>query len=68
MDQPKSDQLKSDQQLITIRQVAALLAVSVSKVKRMRDVGQLPLPVRMDRNGRMLRWRLRDIEKFIKGL
>ena len=59
---------KSDQQLVNIKQVANLLSVSVSKVKRMRDAGTLPLPVRLERNGRVLRWRLRDIEKFIKSL
>ena len=55
----------SESQLLTAEQVARLLAVSVKTVRRMTRRGELPRPVRI---GRQVRWRLADIERFIKRL
>jgi predicted DNA-binding transcriptional regulator AlpA len=51
--------------LLSIRQVAELLGISTSTCWRLRGQGTLPLPVRV---GYSLRWRWRDIQRFIESL
>ena len=51
--------------LVDIKQVARLLGVSIKTVRRMKRRGQLPRPVLI---GRSVRWRLADIERYIKRL
>jgi len=52
-----------DSLLIDVGQVAAMLAVSTSTVWRLRDQGLLPIPIRI---GALVRWRLGEIEAFIR--
>lgn len=40
--------------LLDVKEVAALLSVSVRSVWRLRDAGDLPAPVRV---GKLIRWR-----------
>jgi len=46
---------------IDVKQVAALLSVSVRTVRRRWYDGTLPPPIKM---GRAIRWRLLDIENY----
>lgn len=50
--------------LLTIKETAALLHVSVSTLRRMWADGLAPKPIRLGRRG--LRWRRTDIEDFIR--
>jgi len=49
--------------LLTVKDVAKMLTVSVRTVWTWRDMGRLPAPVRI---GRCVRWRRQDIEKWIE--
>lgn len=51
--------------LVTIKRVAQLLGVSIKTVRRMTRRGQLPRGVKI---GRQVRWKLADIERYIKRL
>jgi predicted DNA-binding transcriptional regulator AlpA len=51
--------------LIGVREVATMLGVSIASVWRLRAAGRLPKAVRL---GGAVRWRLREIERFIDGL
>lgn len=51
--------------LVDIRRVAQMLGVSSKTVRRMTRRGQLPRAVRI---GRQVRWKLADIERYIKRL
>lgn len=48
--------------LLTLKDIAAELQVSVRTVQRLVPLGKLPVPVRV---GRQWRWRRTDIEKWI---
>ena len=48
--------------LLTVRDVARLLALSERSVWRMSDAGKLPVPVRI---GAAVRWRRAEIEQWI---
>ena len=61
---PRKRRPEVPSQLLTTRSVAAMLGIAMSTVKRMGADGRLPPPIRA---GRILRWRLSDIEKFING-
>ncbi len=51
--------------LLTVKEVAARLGVGVRTVWRWTVVGQLPPPVR---RGRIVRWKVADIERFVRQL
>jgi predicted DNA-binding transcriptional regulator AlpA len=55
---------ESTDRLLSVSQVANLLAISTRTVWRMRDSGQLPQPIRVSRN--LLRWRLSDIQNYMQ--
>ena len=54
----------ADFQLLTIKEVADRLAVSVRTVRRLIDDGELP-PHRM---GRMVRVSVDDLKRYVRGL
>ncbi len=51
--------------LLSVKQVADLLAMSSRTVWRLVSAGELPQPVRI---GRAARWRQEDIEEFVVEL
>lgn len=51
--------------LLTLSDVAKILCVSERTVRRLRDAGKLPRPIKI---GRQLRWRSGDIERYLKRL
>ena len=51
------------ERLLDIRQVAAVLDVSVRSVHRLRDGGKIPAPVRI---GGSVRWRATEIDEWIE--
>jgi excisionase family DNA binding protein len=53
----------SDAELLTVRQVAELLQVSVSTVERMTRRGEGPPSVKF---GRSRRWLRRDVERWLE--
>ena len=55
-------------ELLTAREVAARLDISLRTVWRWTELGELPAPVRWGRKGRVVRWKARDIEQFVEGL
>jgi excisionase family DNA binding protein len=58
------DSAENTDRLLSVSQVANLLAISSRTVWRMRDSGQLPQPIRVSRN--LLRWRLSDIQTYMQ--
>ena len=52
-----------NEQLITVKTLASMLATSVRSVWRYRSAGRLPKAVRV---GSSVRWRVSDIELWIK--
>jgi prophage regulatory protein len=52
--------------LIDARELAAMLAISVPTVWRMRESGRLPEPLRL--TSQCLRWRRADINAFLESL
>ena len=50
-------------QLLTVRDVAAMLAVSVRTVWRLSATGALPRPLRL--GTKTLRWRLSDVRAYL---
>ncbi len=50
-------------ELIDVREVARLLGCSARHARRMADRGAMPLPLRLSR---LVRWRRRDIERWIE--
>jgi excisionase family DNA binding protein len=63
--QAKPSQDRPIPRLLSAVEVAELLTVSVSTVWRLRSQGVLPDAVRI---GGSVRWRLRDIERYIETL
>jgi prophage regulatory protein len=55
---------KQTEQLITVRQLAEMLATSVRSVWRYRSAGKLPKPLRL---GGSVRWSLKEIEAFVEA-
>lgn len=55
---------KSDR-LLTVKEVAQRLSVSVRTVWSLRSRGQIPDPVKI---GSLTRWRRSEIESYIRGL
>lgn len=53
--------------LLTVREVARLLGMSVRTIHRMRSANRLPAPVKLP-GSRSLRFDKRDLEQFIEGL
>lgn len=51
--------------LLTLREVAELLAVSLRTVHRLISSGALPVPVKVGRSSRMPR---EDVQQYIDGL
>jgi predicted DNA-binding transcriptional regulator AlpA len=54
------------EQLLTKKQVAKKLAISVSHLNRWRDRGTFPVPISVGE--RAIRWRAVDIDEFVKSL
>lgn len=54
--------------LLTVRDVAERMRVSVRTVWRWTASGELPAPVRAGRRGRVVRWKTADIAQFVQGL
>jgi len=54
-----------ERHLLTVKEVAARLRVGVRTVWRWTLTGQLPPPVR---RGRIVRWKVTDIERFVREL
>ena len=53
-------------QLLTIKEVAQRLAVSVDTIRRLAEARKFPQPVRV---GRSVRWRMADVEAYLdRGL
>lgn len=50
-------------ELLTVRNLAALLKVSTRQVWKMTSAGRLPEPVRL---GRSVRWRAGDIDEWVR--
>ena len=50
--------------LLTVKEVAHLLRLSVRAVWKLRSAGHMPPPVRL--GGRSIRWRAADVERFIE--
>ena len=50
-------------QLLTVREVSELLAISVLTTWRYTKAERIPQPVRLSPS--VIRWRLRDIERFL---
>ena len=55
-------------ELLTAREVAARIRVSIRTVWRWTAAGALPPPVRTGGNGRIVRWKADDIDQFIEDL
>ncbi len=55
--------VESNEQLITVRTVASMLATSVRSVWRYRSAGRLPKSVNV---GSSIRWRMSDIQLWIE--
>jgi excisionase family DNA binding protein len=49
-------------QLLDVRAVAAVLAVSVRHVYRLSDAGRMPAPIRL---GALVRWRRADLDGWL---
>jgi predicted DNA-binding transcriptional regulator AlpA len=52
--------------LLTVRQVAALLGITVRSVWRHTAAGLLPAPARFGQNGRVVRWPEDAILRFVE--
>jgi len=52
--------------LLTARQVAEQLSMSVRTLYRMAARGRAPRPVRLGR--KLIRWRRRDVERYVRQL
>lgn len=48
--------------LLSVDDVAALLAVSTRTIRRMADGGQMPRPVKL---GSLVRWRRSDVDEWL---
>ena len=53
---------KKQFQLLTAKELAEMLALSVRTVWRLKSAGKLPQPVTV---GASIRWRISDIERFL---
>jgi excisionase family DNA binding protein len=51
--------------LLNAREVAERLGISLRTVWRWTVTGELPAPVR---RGRIVRWKVADIDQFVRGL
>jgi excisionase family DNA binding protein len=58
--------VERSQDLLTAQQVAHRLSISVRTVWRMLERSELPQPVRYNR--KLVRWRTRDIERYVEAL
>jgi excisionase family DNA binding protein len=55
-----------EQHLLTARQVAARIGVSLRTIWRWTMAGDMPAPVRRGR--RIVRWKTTDIQRFVKQM
>jgi len=53
-------------QLLTVKDVASILAIAPRSVWRLSATGQLARPLRL--GAKTLRWRLRDIQRYLAEL
>ena len=61
-----TDETTQPNQLLTVRQVAERLTVSVRQVWRLAARGTIPRPVKL--GTRTVRWKLPDLENFLISL
>ena len=54
--------------LLTAREVAQRIGIAIRTVWRLTKIGQLPAPVRLGRQGRIVRWKTTDIDYFVQNL
>jgi excisionase family DNA binding protein len=54
--------------LLTAKEVAERLGVGLRTVWRWTATGELPAPVRRGSSGRIVRWKVTDIERFVRDL
>lgn len=52
------------ERMLTVKEVAALLAVSTRNVYRLKDAGRIPKPFKI---GGATRWRTEDIQKWLNN-
>ncbi len=58
--------MTSDIQLLTARDVGKLLSLTSRSVRDLSRRKLLPSPLRLGVNGRCLRWRESDVERFVR--
>jgi excisionase family DNA binding protein len=54
--------------LLTAREVADRMGISLRTLWRWTATGEFPAPVRWGRSGRVVRWKVTDIEQFVQAL
>jgi excisionase family DNA binding protein len=53
-------------EMLTAREVAERLDIGLRTIWKWTAEGRFPAPVRWGRTGRVVRWRLKDIERFVE--
>ena len=56
------------EKLITIAEVVELTALSPSTIRRLVKTGNLPAPIRLGLTGRSIRFKLSDIQLYLKNI
>ncbi|GJA34637.1 hypothetical protein KAM342_42780 [Aeromonas caviae] len=56
------------EKLITIAEVVELTALSPSTIRRLVKTGNLPAPIRLGPTGRSIRFKLSDIQLYLKNI
>ena len=54
--------------LLTMAEVAELISLSQSTVRRLVKAGILPAPIRLGPTGRSIRFKLSDIQLYLKNI
>ncbi|WP_362785135.1 helix-turn-helix transcriptional regulator [Aeromonas veronii] len=56
------------EKLITVAEVVELTALSPSTIRRLVKSGNIPAPIRLGPTGRSIRFRLPDIQLYLKNI
>ncbi|WP_409010882.1 helix-turn-helix transcriptional regulator [Aeromonas veronii] len=56
------------EKLITVAEVVELTALSPSTIRRLVKSGNIPAPIRLGPTGRSIRFRLSDIQLYLKNI